>query len=112
MSHHTAAAAPPLSNSRDGPKVTYFNTLVNPEKPPLLPPKMTQRLIAPMVTAVITALILVSVKPPFVQKRNKKNKPMGDIDWVMVFMWSLGAAAAVLALPFLVRLGKGETMTE
>jgi hypothetical protein len=97
MSSNTGAAPPAT------PKVTYFNAHINPQKPPLLPPKVSERIIAPLVTAVITALILSSIKPPFIQKRNNKNKPSGDLQWPSIILWSLAMGVSVFVLPLLVR---------
>ena len=99
-----SGAAPPST-----PKVTYFNAHVNPQKPPMLPPKISQKMIAPILTAMVTALLLASIKPPFIQKRTKKNKPSGEVQWTSVILWSIAMGVSVLALPLLVRALRGGT---
>lgn len=98
----SSGAAPPPT-----PKVTYFNAHINPQKPPLLPPKVSEKMAAPLLTAVITALILSSIKPPFIQKRNNKNKPSGELQWTSIIMWSLMAGISAFGLPLLVRAFRG-----
>jgi len=96
----TSAAAAPATANRKG---DYFEAHVNPKPAPLLPPNFTKQLIAPAATAVITAFILLSIKPPFIQTRNQKDQPTGNIKWLTVLFWSLIGGVTVYIGPRLVQ---------